>query len=134
MLDYGPNLDISSNDLGDPLIADFYGEKAQYTPKSDASLRINNFTHLILKVNSDKAQSDRIQMLLQATCLARLGNVVRQDPARPFVVSAIYIDDILCAHWYLVYQPSASDAAVGLSCKRLFTAYVLAGRICGGSL
>lgn len=128
---YGPNLDISSNDLGGPLIADFYGEKAQYAQESDASLRINNFTHLILKVNSDEAQSDRIQLLLQAACLARLGSVVRQDPARPFIVSAISIDDILCAKWYFVYQPSASDAAVGLSCKRQFTTYVLAGRICG---
>jgi hypothetical protein len=55
-------------------------------------------------------------MLLEAACLARLGNALRLDSvvADPFIVSAIYIDDQLFANWYLVYQPNVSDTAVGL--------------------
>jgi hypothetical protein len=65
-------------------------------------------------------------MLLQAACLARLGNMLskkrnlqkhtkttREESAGPIIVSAVYIDDDLCANWHLVYQPSAPDAAVG---------------------
>ena len=112
---YGPNLDIASNTLWDfPLIVELPSLKRQYTPKSDASLRINNFPHLLLEVISDQAQSDCNRMLLQAACLARLGGALRRDAANPFIVSAIYIDDELCAKWHFVYQPLTSDAAVRL--------------------
>ena len=51
---YGPNLDIASNGSGSfPLIAqlvDLRKKEGQYTSKSDASLHINNFPHLILEV------------------------------------------------------------------------------------
>jgi hypothetical protein len=97
---YGPNLDITSDTSWDLiLIADVGGHKNQYTPRSDASLRINKFPHLVLEVISDQAQSDCNCMLLQAACLARLGNAVRLDSAAdPFIVSAIYIDDQLRAN------------------------------------
>jgi hypothetical protein len=111
-----PNLGIASNASWDLiLIADVQGNKSRYTPKSDASLCINRFPHLILEIISDQAQSDCTRMLLQAACLARLGNALKQDPgADPFIVSAIYIDDQLHAKWYLIYQPKVSDTAVGL--------------------
>jgi len=112
---YGPNLDIVSNSLWEfHLIADVRGEKARYNPKSDASLCISRFPHLVLELISDPSQSDRIRMLLQAACLARLGNALRPGSARPFIVSAIYIDDAQHAKWHLVYQPDVSNAAVGL--------------------
>ena len=44
-------------------------------------------------------------MLLQAACLARLGNALNQERKHPFIVSEIYIDDQLRARWYFVYQP-----------------------------
>jgi hypothetical protein len=111
-----PNLDIASNASWDLiLVADVQGNKSRYTPRSDASLCINRFPHLILEIISNQAQSDCNRVLLQAACLARLGNALRQDPAAdPFIVSAIYIDDQLRANWYLIYQPEVSDTAVGL--------------------
>jgi hypothetical protein len=107
---YGPNLDIVSNGLWDfPLIVELSEDtKGQYTPKSDASLRINKFPHLVLEIISIDSQSDCNRMLLQAACLARLGNALRVDKAGPFIVSAIYINDELCAKWYFVYQPLTS--------------------------
>ena len=114
---YSPNLDIASGALWDfLLIPDIQGSKLKYTPKSDASLRINNLPHLILEVISDSAESDRFRMLLQAYCLARLGNALRKMPkvGDPFIVSAIYIDDALCAKWYYMYQLDGENAPVGL--------------------
>ena len=52
-------------------------------------------------------------MLLQAACLARLGNALKRDQA-PFIVSAIYINETLTATWHYVYQPEKTDRAVGL--------------------
>ena len=108
---YGPNLDIASNGPWDfSLIVELPDSLRQYIPKSDASLCINIFPHLLLEVISDSGQSDRNRMLLQAACVARLGNVLRKDP---FIVSAIYIDE-LCAKWHLLYQPVTSDTGVRL--------------------
>ncbi|PVF91302.1 kinase-like protein [Serendipita vermifera] len=47
-------------------------------------------------------------MLLQAACLAKLGNRLRKEKQVPFIVSAIYIDNNLLVKWYLVYQPDVS--------------------------
>jgi len=55
-------------------------------------------------------------MFVQVACLARLGNGIKLDAkGDPFTVSTIYIDDQLCAKWYFMYQPNASDTAVGLT-------------------
>jgi hypothetical protein len=68
-----------------------------------------------LEITSDQARSDRNRMLLQAACLARLGNAPRRNPgADPFIVSAVYIDNKLRAIWYLLYQPNVSDTTVRL--------------------
>ena len=90
---YGPNLDIASGALWDfPLMSDTQGEQAKYTSKNDASLRIKNLV-------SNRAESDCIRMLVQASCLTRLGNALRKNPdGDPFIVSAIYVDDQLAQH------------------------------------
>ena len=127
---YGPNLDIGSNCLWDfPLIVDTGEEKVKYTPKSDASLRINKFPHLVLELISDQTHSDKIRMLLQAACLARVGKALSKDPERPVIVSAIYIDEHLCAKWHFVfvYQPRVSNA-VG-SILREAVRYLRLGRL-----
>ena len=119
---YGPNLDIASSGSWDLiLIADVRGRKCHYTPKSNLSLCINDFPHLVLEIisdletMSDTKQSGRNGMLLQAACLARLGNALRRNPGGdPFIVSAIYVDSLLRATWYLVYQPNVSDTTVRL--------------------
>ncbi|CAG8686014.1 3542_t:CDS:2, partial [Acaulospora colombiana] len=81
----------------------------KYIPKSNASLCINRFPHLILEIISDSSQSDYYRMLLQAACLARLGNKLRKEKTNPFIVSAIYVDSQLVAKWCLVYQPNEMD-------------------------
>jgi hypothetical protein len=86
----------------------------KYTPKSDASLRINGFLHLILEVISESNESDCCRMLLQAACLTRLGNALNKERKHPFIVSAIYIDDKLRARWYFMYQPDPRNTAVRL--------------------
>ena len=113
---YGSNLDIVSKcSWGHSLIVDSSNKPYKYNPVSDAALRVNNFLRLVLEITSQKNQSDRCRMLLQAACLARLGNdVLNKNRKHPFIVSAIYIDDQLCAAWYFVYQPNTSSAAVWL--------------------
>ena len=110
---YGPNLDIASNGPWEfALITELPGGKARYTPKSGALLCIDKFPHLIIEVFSEDSQPDHFRMLLQAACVARLGNKLRQSPVHPFIVSAIYIDDDLCTQWHFTYQPLAADLAV----------------------
>jgi len=114
---YGLNLDldITSGRLWDfHLIVELPQSRRQYQPKSDASLRINRVPHLLLEVISDPAHSDRNRMFLQAACLARLGNALRKDQTRPFIVSAIYIDEELRAQWHYMYQPDVTNPAVRL--------------------
>lgn len=114
---YDPNLDldITSGHSWDFRLMVQLPElkRRKYTPKSDASLRINKVPHLLLEVISDTAHSDCTWMLLQAACVARLGNALRSDQ-EPFIVSAIYIDETLIATWYCVYQPEKTDRAVRL--------------------
>lgn len=50
------------------------GEKLCYTPRIDFHMRIRNFPHLLLEINSQPNESDRYRLLLHASCLARLGN------------------------------------------------------------
>ena len=94
--------------------------KYLYTPLSNFRLDIRKFPHFILEVVSgDKPtlekQNDLWQMILQASCLARLGNEMRTDAkvtGDPVVIMAVYIDKELNAHEYLVYQPDVSDKKV----------------------
>ena len=115
---YGPNPDIPSNRSWEfSLITVHPTKKTDYTPRSDALLCINKFPHLILEIISGGGQSDHYRMLLQAACLARLGNDYekpKKSSTRPFITSAIYIDADLCAHWYFMYQPLPSHRAVRL--------------------
>jgi hypothetical protein len=81
-------------------------------------LEVENFSFCILEVVSGKkggleSQTDLWRMILQASCLARLGNKLRRNTDDPVVIVAIYIDSQLQAHEYLVYQPDISNKKVG---------------------
>jgi hypothetical protein len=93
------------------------GEQFRYTPKSDFSLQIEGFPHCILEVTSSDGQADCWRMILQASCLARLGNELRSgdttDTTVPVVIMAVYIDPHLRALVYLVYQPDLANKEVG---------------------
>lgn len=107
------------------------GDKRSYTPKSDAELRIAGFPHLLLEVISHENETDRIRMLLQASCLARFGNSLRKPScSNPLIISAIYINKDLQADWYHVYQQNPPAPEVTILLDREGDAELLAGQIC----
>jgi len=85
---------------------------------NDFRLEIEGFSYCILEVVSGKKASlenkaDLWHMILQASCLARLGNRLRRNSmSDPVVIMGIYIDSQLQAHEYLIYQPDTSNKKV----------------------
>jgi len=84
---------------------------------NDFRLEIGHFSRCLLEVVSVKKarledQTDLWRMILQASCLARLGNKMRHKTEDPVVIVAIYIDSQLQVHEYLVYQPDTSNKKV----------------------
>lgn len=76
-----------------------------YTPRSDFFITINRLPHLLLEVCSDQSMGrDRRRMLLQASCLVRLGNALLADKLPTFFVKAIYIDRDYHAVEYTLFQ------------------------------
>ncbi|KAI0296939.1 hypothetical protein B0F90DRAFT_1743566 [Multifurca ochricompacta] len=76
-------------------------QRLRYTPRSGFRLEIRKFPHCILEVASSTRSSLEVQqdlwcMILQASCLARLGNRLRDANH----------------HEYLVYQPNPSRREV----------------------
>jgi len=74
---------------------------------------IKDFPHLLLEVNSQPNESDRFRMLLQASCIARIGNWLRASTSgKPIIIMAIYIDKYFEAMQYLLYQPDVGSTEV----------------------
>jgi len=89
------------------------------TPRSDVLLSIDKFPHIAFEVISDPYERDCIRMLIQAGCLARVGNHLQKQHTKPFIAMAIYIDDCYRARLYLVHQPRHSSPEVlGLDSSR----------------
>src|SRR6266404_6629649 len=87
--------------------------KMKYTPQSDFHVRINNFPHILFEVNSDPGQHDRIRLLLQASCMCRIGNWLRASTSRKLItIMAVYVDQHFKAHQYLLYQPNIQATKV----------------------
>jgi serine/threonine protein kinase len=82
-------------------------------------MRIRDFPHILLEVNSQGNESDKYRMLLQASCLARFGNKLRASTSTgPIVIMAIYIDKGFSASQYLVYQPVVTSTEVRYATKQ----------------
>ena len=64
----------------------------------------NGFPLLLLEVTFDSSEADRNRMLLQASCLVRLGNALIEDEQSKFLVKAIYIDDNFMATEITLFQ------------------------------
>jgi hypothetical protein len=62
----------------------------------------NGIPLLLLEVSSDSSETDKDRMLLQASCLVRLGNALMEKPE--FLVKAIYIDDNFKATEFTLFQ------------------------------
>ncbi|KAH9017866.1 hypothetical protein EDB85DRAFT_2154902 [Lactarius pseudohatsudake] len=77
----------------------------QYVPRSDFSISLSDLPHLLLEVNSDaEKKRDMNRMLLQASCLVRLGNALLANSQTSFFVKAIYIDGEYEAIEYTLFQ------------------------------
>ncbi|KAI9507571.1 kinase-like domain-containing protein [Russula earlei] len=78
---------------------------------SDFHLRIRSFPHLVLEVSSSSSETDKHRMLLQASCLARIGNNLRKSDDA-VTIMAIYVDSSFQAVQHLVNQPNTSTDKV----------------------
>lgn len=83
------------------------GEIHAYRPKSDFSLvsKTHPCNFLIGEVASEKNESDRWRMLLQATAAARVGRYLTKNNERPFILIAFYLTKELIVEQYLISQP-----------------------------
>ena len=84
-------------------------KKYRYTPRSDFHVSVDQLVYLLVEVQSDKDQSDRYRMLLQAACAARLG---RMSYENPFIVVALYIEKSGRVTRYFLFQRDAADPEV----------------------
>ncbi|KAI0282266.1 hypothetical protein BGY98DRAFT_955055 [Russula aff. rugulosa BPL654] len=95
------------------LVIEKGNEQTSYTPRSDFHVSIKDFPHFLLEVNSQQNESDHYRMLLQAACVARIGNSLRASATRkPIVIMAIYIDKDYKAHQHLLCQPDIGSPMV----------------------
>ncbi|KAH8982979.1 kinase-like domain-containing protein [Lactarius hatsudake] len=77
----------------------------QYTPCSSFSISIKRFPFLLFGVSSGTSQTEDVHfMLLQASCLVRLGNALLMDKSSTFVVKAIHVNHDYCATEYTLYK------------------------------
>ncbi|SRR6266404_4904331 len=87
--------------------------KMRYTPQNDFHMRINNFPHILFEVKSNSDQQDRFRLLLQASCICRIGNSLQASRSRKSItIMAVYVDQHFKAHQYLLYQPNLQSAKV----------------------
>ncbi|KAH8982994.1 hypothetical protein EDB86DRAFT_2834153 [Lactarius hatsudake] len=85
----------------DPLSESPRGAKLSF----DVFLSIEGFPHVLLEISSDKYKKrDQCRMLLQASCLVRLGNMLISDKSSTFYVKAFYIDNDYHAEEFTLYQ------------------------------
>jgi len=68
---------------------------------------------MIGEVVSDKGESDRYLMLLQAIAAARVGNYLMASSTLPFVLMAIYVTKKLVVERYLVCQTGPGKKVCG---------------------
>ncbi|KAH9180281.1 hypothetical protein EDB89DRAFT_2061996 [Lactarius sanguifluus] len=77
----------------------------RHTPQSDFSMVVKGFPYLLLGVYSDKSCREGVHlMLLQASCLVCLGNVLLAGGSSTFFIKVIYIDCDYHAVEYTLYQ------------------------------
>ncbi len=106
----------SGSDLPFHLVAETPMENLSCTPRPDFHMCIKGFPHLLLEVNSHEDESDRIRMLLQASCIARIGNWLRDSASgKPVVIMAVYVDEHFKARQYLLCQPDIESTKVALN-------------------
>jgi hypothetical protein len=89
-----------------PLVVEIGQDDAmyQYNPCSNFSINIKDFPYLLVGVSSNESQKGNVNfMLLQASCLVRLGNALLRDKYA-FFAKAIYVNQDYSAVEYTLYQ------------------------------
>ena len=90
--------------------------ETKYAPHNDFHLSIRQFPHIILEVNSQVNEGDENRMLLQAACLCRKGNQLRNSDSdlkdTPVIIMAIYISKEFKARQHLLCQPDVNSKEV----------------------
>ena len=86
----------------------------KYTPHSDLSLvSAPHLCHFIVgEVISQKDESDRYRMLLQAMVAARVGKHLMKSDKTPFILMALYLRKDLTVERYLVSQTGENGLLV----------------------
>ena len=95
------------------------GGISPYTPRSDFNIVVAGIPVLIIEVNSDAGKMDRRRMLLQGSCLVRLGNSLRKTESPPFIIKAIYIDEHYRAFEYTMYQLESEVSDCSAYCQMI---------------
>ena len=71
---------------------------------------VKDFPHLLLGVYSNNPHKGCVHlMLLQASCLIRLGNVLLTDRSSTFFVKVVYVDHDYHAVEYTLYQKGSKS-------------------------
>lgn len=89
------------------------GAFRKFTPRSDWMVAPRNFgiPSIISEVISQKSESDRHRMLVQAIAVARTGQyLLKSTSKRKFFVVAIYVNAKMVASRYIVMQTNPGDA------------------------
>ncbi len=98
------------------LVIEAPGQNFMYSPRSDFHMCIKDFPHILLEVKSEQNQSDRYRMVLQASCICRIGNWLRAPTyGKQIVIMAVYVDEDFNAFQYLLYQPDVVSKKVAFN-------------------
>ncbi|KAG6380507.1 hypothetical protein JVT61DRAFT_8667 [Boletus reticuloceps] len=88
----------------------------KFTPRSDCMVVSSQcgIPFVICEVISDKRESDRSRMLVQAIALARTGqHLLRSSSKKTFFVVALYVDADMVVYQYIVLQTEGDNTASG---------------------
>ena len=91
------------------LVIDAQEDQYRYIPRSNFSIAMRGFPALLLDVASGQDEDSKDgkeihRILLQASCLVRLGNALLKDTSPAFLVKAIYVNSEYYATEYTLYQ------------------------------
>ena len=104
--------------------------KFRYTPRSDFHVSVDQLVYLLVKIQSEKDQSDRYRMLLQGACVARLR---RQFCDKPHIIVTLSIEYSGRVTRYLLFKHGGSDTVCTFESKQSCVfSLVLLGFLCLG--
>lgn len=99
-----------------PLVVRQANDEVAYPPRNDFGISLGGLPVLLLEVASNPNEADRTRMLLQASCLVRLGQSMLRPGIPKFLVKAVYIDEHYCADEYTLFlREDLTDGVINYS-------------------